>query len=201
MTLHSLRAALLLGLPLSVAGGADAQCLLQKLSSSATAPHLGSILYQAGVSVALEGDRLFVGVQGDDVAELDGGSVLAYEHTGGSWTQTAVLLPSPAAPGISFGFRLALEGDTLAVGAADEAVYVFEHQGGSWVQTQRLTASDSHPDDGFGIHLALSGDTLLVGAAGSDGPGSGAGAAYVFERVAGSWVQTQVLLPLSLIHI
>jgi hypothetical protein len=90
-----------------------------------------------------------------------------------------------------FGFSVALSGDTLAVGAVDEAsaatgvngnqadntagaagaVYVFVRQGSSWTQQAYLKASNAGANDLFGWSVALSGDTL---AAGADGEASAA---------------------------
>lgn len=83
----------------------------------------------------------------------------------------------------SFG-SLALSGDTLAVGAANEdsnatgvngnqadnttgnsgAVYVFVRTGTTWSQQAYLKASNTDAGDNFGFSVALSGDTLVVGA-------------------------------------
>jgi hypothetical protein len=83
-----------------------------------------------------------------------------------------------------FGYRVALAGDTLAVGAYAEdsvaqgvdgnqhdnaasdsgAVYVFRRYGTAWQQEAYLKASNSAAADNFGYSVALAGDTLAVGA-------------------------------------
>ena len=79
------------------------------------------------------------------------------------------------------------------------ALFVFEQDPtGTWNETQVLRASDAETDDQFGYSLSMVGNTLLVGANREDGgpgsPAAQAGAAYVFERVAGgAWTETQVL--------
>jgi uncharacterized protein (TIGR03437 family) len=88
---------------------------------------------------------------------------------------------------ISFGQFLALENDTVAIGARNiggdkGAVYVFERNGDggdNWGQVQKLTAVDGVSGDLFGI-TALSGNTLLVGARGDD---LGRGSTYIFSTV------------------
>jgi FG-GAP repeat len=101
--------------------------------------------------------------------------------------------------GARFGGAVAMDGDTLAVGApaenlaaGDEAgvVYVYLRTGDQWALQQRLLAADGHGGVTFGASLALDGDTLLVGAPHADATGGlDAGAAYVFVRSAGvrSW--------------
>jgi FG-GAP repeat len=98
-----------------------------------------------------------------------------------------------------FGDQVVASGSTVVVGArADDnlkgSAYVFERQGGSWVETQKLTANDGAPNDQFSNSIAVSGSTIVVGAPVKNIGGiSGQGAAYVFERQGGSWVETQKL--------
>jgi hypothetical protein len=85
---------------------------------------------------------------------------------------------------LGFGQAVALDGDTLAVGASDSscatgvngnqtdrncpgagAVYVFTRSGGTWSQQAYLKASNTESlGDAFGTSVSLSGDTLAVGA-------------------------------------
>jgi hypothetical protein len=59
----------------------------------------------------------------------------------------------------------------------------------------KLTAADGVHGDLFGSSVVLDGDTALVGAWGVDVNGNmDQGAAYVFSRVGGGWVQQQKLL-------
>jgi hypothetical protein len=46
---------------------------------------------------------------------------------------------------------------------------------------------------GFGSSVAITGDTIVVGAL-TDGGGTHRGAAYVFERRAGSWAEVARLV-------
>lgn len=71
--------------------------------------------------------------------------------------------------GEGMGNCVALDGDTLAVGAClwnhnQGRVYVFKRSaGGSWQQTAVLTASDGAQNYSFGNCVGLSGDWLIVG--------------------------------------
>jgi hypothetical protein len=53
---------------------------------------------------------------------------------------------------------------------------------------QKLTASDGAPGDGFGVSVAVSGSTVVVGLSTLN-----QGAAYIFNRQGGSWVEEQKL--------
>ena len=81
---------------------------------------------------------------------------------------------------------MAISGDTVVVGAVDEAssatgvngnglddsargagaAYVFFRSGGSWTQQAYLKASNTGAGDAFGFSVAISGDTVVVGAVG-----------------------------------
>lgn len=87
-----------------------------------------------------------------------------------------------------FGTSVAVDGDTLVVGAPSEssnatgidgdqsnnaaegsgAVYVFRRKGDTWEQEAYIKASNADPGDGFGSAVALDGDWLVVGAPGED---------------------------------
>jgi len=66
------------------------------------------------------------------------------------------------------------------------------------VQQAKLLANDRATGDFFGNSMASSddGNTVLIGADGEDtSPDSGQGAAYVFIRLGGTWIQQAKLLP------
>lgn len=107
-------------------------------------------------------------------------------------------------PGQLFGTAMALEGDTLVVGAwsgGDDqgrptgAVYVFRRVADQWVRHAKLVAPDAAVYDAFGAVIALEGDRLIVGAPNySRAPLNYQGAAYVFVRDALGWHFQQKLL-------
>ncbi|HEX3482876.1 MAG TPA: hypothetical protein VHT91_48035 [Kofleriaceae bacterium] len=118
--------------------------------------------------------------------------------------QQAKLLGSDSIDFDTFGFSVALSGDTAVVGANrnDErgtdagAAYVFVRSAASWTQQAKLTAADGATNENFGVSVAVSGDTALVGAIfDSDPGGSDLGAAYVFVRSGATWTQQAKLEP------
>lgn len=148
---------------------------------------LGSVA-SAG-SLALDGDVLFVGSPGDDVAGTDAGAVVVYEHGPSGWVQTALLAASDTSAGDRFGSSIDLEGDVALIGApgADGSLavgglaYVFQRSGDGWVETQRLEPAALEDGDDFGTSVALSGSRVLVGASGDDWSGPAPGTVYDFE--------------------
>ena len=178
-----------------------------------------------GTAVVLQGNTLFVGVPGDDsaAAGIDGdpdddsatdtGSVYVYERDGDDWVQQAYIKPNDPVSLDDFGMALAVDGNTLVVGApgkdipfaASGAAYVFIRVGDDWLQQGVLRAQVSGFAEEFGSAVAIQGDTIVVGAPFESGGSPGvngdqsdktatfAGAAYVFTRTAGVWTQEAYL--------
>jgi hypothetical protein len=160
-----------------------------------------------GHSVALDGDTLAVGAWSEDSngtgvngggqannSALAAGAVYVFTRSGGVWSQQAYVKASNTDASDQFGFSVALDGDTLAVGAnressngtgvngigeADDsasqagAVYVFTRSGGVWSQQAYVKASNTDASDHFGQSVALDGNTLVVGALDESSNGTG----------------------------
>ena len=158
-----------------------------------------------GIAVAVSGDTIAVGAsQDDEVSSANSGAVYVYTRSGISWTLQQRLIASDPSVGAGFGSALAVDGDSLAVGAPNAnggtgAAYVFTRSGSNWSEQQRLLGSDTAANDFFGGSVALSGDRLVVGAPRADLSGKpDAGAAYAFLRGSNSvWAQQAKLLPVS----
>lgn len=102
-----------------------------------------------GAKVALEGERLVVGAWNGDAAAIDGGEVHVYaRQANATWLHEAEITASDAAVADAFGAALALDGDTLVVGAPGAqaangtnagAAYLFERRpDGTWFQSARV---------------------------------------------------------------
>ena len=161
---------------------------------------LGGDLF--GLGVAVDGDVVVVGTGGDDVGgQVDRGSAYVYLKPAGGWSGTPVavarLFASDGLAGDLFGNRVAIEGDTIVVGAQSAngdrgAAYVFVKPAGGWSgtlnETARLVASDGLANDQLGASVGISGGVIVVGAAWDD---NFQGSAYVFLRPGGGWAGTQ----------
>ena len=118
------------------------------------------------------------------------------------WTLDTALHSTDLESSDRLGFSVAMDGDTLVLGAWEEdsvaqdagAAYVFVDVGGTWIQQAKLTASDGGPADRFGEAVAIDGDTIVVGVPDHDLAGTvDAGAAYVFERSGVTWSESAKL--------
>jgi hypothetical protein len=155
-------------------------------------------------SVALDGDTVLVGAYRDDVgANIDQGSAYVFTRSDSSWTQQAKLTADDGAASDYFGYSVAIDGDTLLVGAVSDgainfnpsSAYVFTRSGNTWTQQAKLVADDGAPNDYFGASVALDGNTALVGAYGDDvGVNGHQGSAYVFTRSGSTWTQQAKLV-------
>jgi hypothetical protein len=149
-----------------------------------------------GSAVAISGDTMVVGapnecsnaagVNGNQTSEsaLQAGAAYVFVRNGNTWTQQAYLKASNTGAYDSFGWSVAISGDTIVVGAHLEdsdsttvngsgsnnnaanagAAYVFTRSGVAWTQQAYLKASNAEPADLFGVAVAVSGDTVVVGA-------------------------------------
>jgi len=125
------------------------------------------------------------------------------------WVQQAKLTSLDGVAGDQFASAVAINGDTVVVGAfsatvgtnfAQGAAYVFVMPASGWAdmtQTAKLTASDGVSNDQFGSSVAISGNVVVVGApyaaisnANCSSTGSvcfNQGAAYVYVEAASGW--------------
>jgi hypothetical protein len=176
---------------------------------------------QFGISVAVSGDTVVVGAQREDsnATGVNGdqandnannsGAAYVFTRSAGVWAQQAYLKASNTGADL-FGFSVAISGDSIVVGAYQEAsnatgvngdqandfssgsgaAYVFTRSSGTWTQQAYLKASNTGDGHQFGYSVGISGDTIVVGAIGES---FNSGAAYVFNRSAGVWAQQAYL--------
>lgn len=160
-----------------------------------------------GYSLALSADTLAVGAH----LEAGSGAVHLFGRDGERWTPAAILRAPAAGSNDLFGSALALDGETLAVGAhlADGAhenggaVYIYRRRDGAWSEPARVEPAAGGAEHRFGRSVALANDTLVAGAYLEDGDGTGvrrsaepgavraaeSGAVYVYTRSGSEWTQ------------
>ena len=151
-----------------------------------------------GFSVAIDGNTVVVGARYDDDAGSMSGSAYVFLTTdgGATYDQVAKLTAADAAAEDQFGVSVAIDGDTIVIGAYKDnsgrgSVYVFRTTdgGATYGQVAKLTASDAAEDDRFGGSVAINGDTIVIGAYWDD---NFSGSAYVFRTTDGGATYDQV---------
>jgi FG-GAP repeat len=165
----------------------------QKLTASDAA-----LEAEFGVSVSISGDTIVVGARFDDEGSENSGSAYVFVRSGVTWIEQDKLKATDGTAGDNFGGSVAIDGDTVVVGAQrdDEgagiesgSAYVFVRSVTTWTEEQKLIASDSELGDRFGNSVSISGDTIVVGAKWDDDKGNKSGSAYVFTRLGTTWSQ------------
>jgi len=134
-----------------------------------------------GNSISISGDTIVSGGNGS-VTE----NVYVFTRTDTVWTQQQLLVASDAGD-LDFGLAVAVQGDTILVGAWRHdaelgAVYYFTRTGTVWTEQAILASSVLTGTVRFGYSLAISGETFVSGAY-SDR------SAFVFTRTAGVWTE------------
>ncbi|WP_308192277.1 FG-GAP repeat protein [Leptospira levettii] len=154
-----------------------------------------------GTAVAIDGNTIIVSAIQEDsnqititngpTASIDNsatssGAVYVFQRAGSTWVQQAYIKPPNAEANDQFGIFLSISGDTIVVGAFNEAsnqttitngtsasannsaalagaAYVFQRSGTTWAQQAYLKASNIEANDRFGTSVSISGDTIVVG--------------------------------------
>jgi len=155
-----------------------------------------------GGAVAAESGTIFVAASPLRKGKRGPGTVHVFQRRDSRWVRAQILSVPASTFEDDFGVSMAVDGDTLVVGAqfADSRgkdsglAYVFERRAERWRRAAVLSASDAAAGDQFGLTVSVSGETIVVGARLSHSRGRDAGAAYVFTRQDGRWQQVQKLM-------
>ena len=182
---------------------------------------VAKLVTSEGVSIsrisrpAIAGDVVVAGAPGDDSFGSNAGSVYVFNTTdgGATYDEVAKLGASDAEDGATtgassdgdtFGSSVAIEGNTVVVGAEKKnqytgAAYVYRSTdgGATYVEVAILTAADGVAGDMFGASVAIKGDTIAIGATQNnedygEPQGEGPGAVYIFRTTDGGATYTQV---------
>jgi hypothetical protein len=148
--------------------------------------------------VAVDSGAVYVCIQNsmgqwDTVQKLKANDAANYTYLGGIGTQTDQLR----------GVSISGDGSIIVAGSSyndpngtdSGAAYVFEKSGSTWTQFQKIVASDGAASDHFGASVSVSrdGSTIAVGSP-YDDTTTDQGAAYIFEKVGGTWTQVQKIV-------
>jgi hypothetical protein len=165
-----------------------------------------------GSEVGISGMTAVVGAQEEGISVTRGGGAYVFEGSGSSWSMPLRLQPPMPIQDATFGFGLAIHGNTIAVGAPRAEfipsslmrrppgeVYMFERGADGWGPTVVLKAGTPMLGDYFGFSISLTDDAMFVGAPGESSDGRGlkstpkesqsafSGAAFLFARNGRDW--------------
>ncbi|MEO0625075.1 MAG: hypothetical protein AAF183_23225 [Pseudomonadota bacterium] len=147
-----------------------------------------------GFSVALDGNNVLIGAQGDGTNGDGVGQAHLFDATTGALLRT---FNDPTVTGNDlFGTSVALDGNTVLIGAEGDdtngtnvgQAHLFDATTGALLQTfDDPTFTDR---DFFGTSVALDGNNVLIGAQGDDTNGFGVGQAHLFDATTGALLRT-----------
>ena len=163
-----------------------------------------------GYSVAISGNYVVVGAyqEDEDASGINtltsAGSVYIFKNNGSdTYNEVAKIVASDRAVSDNFGYKVAIDGNYVVVGAHQEdedasgintltsagSAYMFKNDGAdNFNQVAKIVASDRAASDYFGRSVAISGSYVAVGAyqededAGGVNTLTGAGSAYIFKN-------------------
>ena len=157
-----------------------------------------------GMTIALQGDELFVGSGG---TTNQGGSavrIFKLNSAGDAFEPSQFISPEPDVGDGFSKYGLAVSGDYMIVGAVLDdynnnsfidtgAAYIYlRNDSGVWNEQKHLYGQDPVASDYFGWSVAIHGDFAMVGAKWKNSPS--VGAAFVYERNGTNWTQIQYIL-------
>lgn len=148
-----------------------------------------------GLSVAVDGNTIFVGSPGDDSDGPIAGKVHIYRRTGKTWAWDASV-SCPTGPRGWFGASVSAADGVAVVGApragrpgsADArirgAAWTLQRRNGRWACDVCLVPDRAEEGDSIGCSTATDGRTILLGATADSLRGDMTGCAYAFTRPA-----------------
>jgi FG-GAP repeat/Bacterial Ig-like domain len=150
-----------------------------------------------GSSISVSGNTIVVGSRYGGVNFSGTGFAYVYVRDANAWPLQTRLIAADTAYGDRFGSDVEIDGDTLLIGADDNAAaggvvrvgaaYLFTRTNGTWTEKQKFAVSS--PKYGqFGASVGISGDKLIIGDSRVEVSGqSSQGAAYVFVKNGPTW--------------
>jgi hypothetical protein len=151
----------------------------------------------SSAALSADGNTAIVGGTGDNNKV---GATWVFTRSSGLWIQQGPKLVGtgavgPANPGQGTSVALSADGNTAIVGEWGNdnggvgAAWVFTRSGGAWMQQgPKLvgTGAIGPAQQGWSVAMSADGNTVLVGGGSDNG---GLGAAWVFDRNGGTWMQ------------
>ncbi len=178
-----------------------------RISTANPAPSIveaadGAALDRFGNHVAIENDTALISAPGVRIDGDTTGATYLSQNVNNAWQQVSL------SPGTQQGSGVIIDGDTAFVAAENLSrggfesvggVFIYQRQSGVWNQTGLLVSPDplnfnNSTGARFGSSMAKSGNWLIVGSIGAHGVFSRQGAAFLFEKVSGTWTFRQKLI-------
>ena len=134
-----------------------------------------------GSVIALQGDIALISATSRPFnGEAQGGTVYAFHREAGVWSLEAQLFPAASGYEITFGFSLALDGETAVIGEFGVNTTIYQRSGGGmWTPMQSI------PHRAWTAQI--SGDLMMLGDSNVDLGGNNVGEVATYVRSGGTW--------------
>lgn len=147
-----------------------------------------------GKSVALTGDRMVVGSDGDGDNGSSSGAVYIYDLIENNWLETK-LIATDGEANDRFASSVSFHMDSILVGAPyhanSGAAYFYQWDGLDWVETKILPITSNTYSE-FGSAVSIDNNRLLIGEPFVFDNGNYYGNAYIFDWDGQSWSETKL---------
>lgn len=153
-----------------------------------------------GTAVALDSERLVVGMQEDHTPYGNqSGSAYLFKKSGDEWNLETILMDQDPGYAEYFGASVAIEGGRLVVGNPKDgggaSVVCFSFSQNEWTIDAKLRPATGTTAADFGSGVSLEGDLVLTFATSSTIGGASTGAGFVFRKSGSTWSSDAVLIP------
>ncbi|RJP78480.1 MAG: hypothetical protein C4522_12890 [Desulfobacteraceae bacterium] len=134
-------------------------------------------------SVSLDGNRLIIGVPGENGRQ---GAIRFFHFDGNNWIGQTTINGSAHE---FFGENVSLYGDYAIAGRAGDnndsgAAYIYQWDGADWTEAAELISGENFPEARFGTSVAITDQYAMVGSV-NKSPVSGS--AFIYQNDKGSW--------------
>jgi hypothetical protein len=163
---------------------------------------VGSTTFSEGI--ALQGcEAMISSFEGPPGRPPTGAAVLLFNRCiNGRWRQMQTIVPPDLDAGGAFGTSIAVRGDEMLIGAPLSergAAYFYVRHNGRWIERQKLVTADADASLEFGAAVTFDEHSAVVGDPFFGWIGDpyfwNTGAAYVFTRTRGGWIEQERLQP------
>ena len=155
---------------------------VERLKTTLAAPAASDVF---GWDLALDGDRVCIGAPTTWFASTGPGAAYVFEWNGTTWQERQKFVPSVGVLGDWFGISVALEEDSLLIGAPHNrligSAFAYRHDGTAFTAETRLRDSLGTAGDDFGTAVAIDGPRAFVGAKHDDWIIQRTGTAFAFD--------------------
>ena len=159
-------------------------------------PDVGEISELLGFSIAVEDDIMVAGAPSTDIGDCTGAGVAKVYHKNSKdeWIFEAELTAEQILKHDGFAYSVAVSSDTVVVrskcgnewGYNEVSAHVFTRSDGIWTEQAKLINPNTPSHRNYFCSVSISDDTIIVGA---NWDKEETGAAYVYTRSEGMWMQ------------